>query len=350
MSREIGYSDGSSLNSFETGVQVAETLAREQANLKAERARQTFDSIRSGLEQSARRTERREAALASVNQERTVLVARRQEHPTDFSLPKGVLYLLLAVLLLAADFAILGQVVSQFLGLSWRDPSTLETFAQTFFRSPVAAFRRFPELMLLTLGILTLGMFFKVWRDAYLATQSAENRHALRRTEFRALTVFMVLSVACVVAMAFIRLLMPPGKTPDIDVPLTRWAAVLLGLSLPFISAAFFIKGYDLVGNVLLSGWLAVREAIAERRSDQAAAEHAKQLRSLETCRSELADIDSSDAIHARVVLARKQYEEGYAQGVADLLGDATTDGNLYPRLRPLALRMLFSNRRSQRA
>lgn len=348
MSREIGYADGSSLNPFEVGVQVAETLAREQANVQAENARHAFQAVELAAAHSTRKLQRRAADLEELRHERLNLKARRQEHPTDYSLPKGVLYLLLAVLLLSADFAILGQVVSQFLGLPWRDQATLETFAQTFFRSPVAAFRRFPELMLLTLGILTLGMFFKLWRDAYMATQNAENRLAVRRTEFRVLTFFMVLSALCVVMMALIRLLMPPGKVPDIDVPLTRWAAVLLGLSLPFISAAFFIKGYDLVGNVLTAWLLALREGVAELLCDRAADGHEKRVRAMEERRAELVDTDSSDAIHARVVLARKQYEEGYSRGVADLLGDATTTGSLYPRLRPLALRMMFSGRKGQ--
>jgi len=93
----------------------------------------------------------------------------RRQATSLFSVPKGVLYLLLAILLLLADVSLLGQVAAEFFNYDWRTRvgGGYQTFSELLFTDPVGAFREFPDLLWLTLAILLMSLFAKLWRDAW---------------------------------------------------------------------------------------------------------------------------------------------------------------------------------------
>jgi len=163
--------------------------------------------------------------------------------PRSYSLGRGALYLVVAVLFFVADFAILGVVLARLMGADFRDPEG-GTVSAMFLRNPAYAYSKFPDLLVLTAGVLLLGWAVKLWLD--LSPSSAE-LESDRRLRFVASTV-TVLSVLALSATAISRLIAPP----DAENP-AAWVgpliSALLGAVLPFGSALFVTVGLDRIGR-----------------------------------------------------------------------------------------------------
>jgi len=93
----------------------------------------------------------------------------------------------------------------------------------------------------LTIAILLIGFFIKVWRDSYL-TILGDSPRRIDRAEFWLYSAMLLLSLVAVIAMAAARLTLDVGGSQGWP---TRIVSTILGLALPVVGAGFFLKGYD---------------------------------------------------------------------------------------------------------
>jgi hypothetical protein len=203
MSFELGRSFGQGLEDYQAGLEMVRSgvradLSRQLYSLleRQEHGKARLDSLAS-FERSLR------GRLASLNQVKRSIEERRETAPAEFSWVKGLLYMSISVLLIFADVAILGQVIAQFLGYPWYDPNVDQTFAQLVFTMPQQAFRSFPDLFFLTLALLLIGFFVKIWKDWYAIRFDGERQlRRIDRLKFLLYTILAVLAFVSVGMMA----------------------------------------------------------------------------------------------------------------------------------------------------
>jgi len=279
----------------------------------AERAEQLDEEYRDGREHLLRTRRDREKATS------------------DYSLVKGVFYLIMAVLLVFADLAIIGKVSAIFLGYTWRSQSGVK-FSDIFF-DPVGVFVEFPDLLWLTLSILLMGFFMKVWRDSWFAYDKEEGRWRWPgKFDFLIFTVLLLLALSSLVAMAGTRLAVSLG---DSNGWYAKFVMFILGLSLPLVSAGFFMKGYD----ALAKRWELWRLSWVEKRAFKRKEAELVKLGALRKQRADmerrLLNIADSGYRECSVIQARERYRRGFGEGLGETLG---TEGGLVPRLRGLVI------------
>lgn len=339
MSFELGRTLGKGLEDYEGGLEIVGSLARSGLNQRKEPLLQESERGAARLDSLHRVEQGFAGRLAAVNQSRRSVEERREAAPAEFSWVKGLLYMSFSVLLIFADVAILGQVIAQFLGYPWIDPVTGRNFAQLVFAAPQQALRSFPDLFFLTLALLLIGFFVKIWKDWY-AIRFEDDRRVRRidRLKFFLYSVLAVLALVSVGIMASARLTIDLGETKGL---LSRTAATILGLALPLVSAGFFLEGYDclaargLLWRLTLMGWVYRLPVywIGSRRR-RAEAELATPKRSLE-------GIEDPEHVEKAMRDAVLAYSRGYQEGVKDLLAEGGS-GSLYEKLRPIAVRRLL--------
>lgn len=336
---ELGRTMGQGLESQEAGLEMIRRSIQADLNLKKDPFLREHGRGAARLGTLRRIEAGLAGRLASVNQSRSGVEARRDAAPAEFSWVKGLLYMGISILLIFADVAILGQVIAQFLGYPWYDPDTDRTFAQLVFTVPSQALRSFPDLFFLTLALLLIGFFVKIWKDWY-AIRFDEER-GLRRTDklkFVLYTVLVLLALLSVGLMAGARFTIDLGSTSG---TLTRAASALLGLALPLVSAGFFLEGYDclaargLLWRLSFVGWFyRVLSYWTESRRRRVEAE-------LEAPRRAIEELDSSEHRAKATQEALLAFSRGYTEGVKQLLAEGAA-GSLYERLRPIAVRRLL--------
>lgn len=336
MSFEIGRTMGQGLEDYEAGLEIVRSgvradLSRHLYSLLEQKERgaarlDLLGSFESGLR----------GRLSSLNEVMRRIEARREAAPAEFSWVKGLLYMSISVLLIFADVAILGQVIAQFLGYPWYDPDVDQTFAQLVFTVPEQAFRSFPDLFFLTLALLLIGFFVKIWKDWYAIRFDGDRQlRKIDRLKFLLYTILAVLAFVSVGIMAAARLTVNLGNTSDM---LARTASAILGLALPMVSAGFFLEGYDclaargLLWRLSLTAWiyrLPLYWFTGRRR--RLAGELATPTRTIQG----LEDAGHVEQATHEAILA---YSRGYQEGVRDLFAGGA-GGSLYEKLLPIAMR-----------
>lgn len=340
MSAELGYSLGEGLESYQEGLvltvnQVKGELAMEKTRLKEE-----IERLSAGRDSLLRVERSLQGRLVLANQPRLRVEQRREAASAEFSLVKGTLYIGISALLIFADISILGQVFAQLLGYPWVHPVTRRTFTQQLFTDPSQALKDFPDLLYLTVSLLLIGFFIKIWKDWYAIR--FDNERSLRRSDhlkFILYSMLLMMSVVSVVLMASARLTFDMGEASG---NLSRAASAFLGLTLPFVSAGFFMEGYDclasrgLLWRLSLMAWLYRAPlflwAARRRRADAA----------LKVCALALEQLESDE--HRQKLLGAREvaYAHGYREGVKSLLA-SPGPGELYGKLRPIAVRRLLA-------
>lgn len=344
MIENLGRSHGNRLLAFQVGLRMADVAAGEEVlQTRARTAELAAASKRSHARQQERVNRRRDAyqrAFASL----ASLQAEKHRVPSEFSFVKGTTYLGLSLLLLLADFTLLGQVLARFLGLPWyTDDRNTTTFAQVFLRDPIQAYGMFPELLLLTVGVLILGMSGKLLRDTYLPVTTPSVANTRQRIEFWAAMVLCVLSLVLLIAVASVRFLF--DASDDLVGMFPRGVSALIGIILPLLSAGFFIKGYDQLSSALALTGARVRLLFRDRFLSFA--EHRLTVLDREGAGHSTRELAvNSNAFHQMVVSKfRGEYATGYQEGLTALMGGGTV--GLYRRIQPALLRRAMTEDRS---
>jgi hypothetical protein len=258
--------------------------------------------------------------------------------PRAYSLSRGFLYLLVACLFFIADFAILGVVLARLTGTAFRDPEGGSVSAM-FLRNPMDAYGKFPDLLVLTAGVLLLGWVVKMWLELSPSSAESDNERRLR------VVVGMVtgLSVLALLATATSRFVAPP----DVENP-AAWVghlvSALLGAALPFGSVLFVVVGLDRIGR-RTGLWAAGIRAMAYRRRLKQVEKREKATKaSVESARTE-SEQWAEPQLAYRLELARADFRASYAAGVRSLF--ERRDGtSVYARLQPIIVRRLLTRDR----
>lgn len=332
----LGRTRGLALDDHDTGAAKAAAFARaalerrlHRLGGRIENAAAEADSVGSEAASSKGRCDASRQLYEDV-------LAEATRAPQEFDHRKGAVYILLASLLIFADLALLGRSFAAFLGTDWRSSTTGYNFIQTLFGRPWRILIDFPDLFSLTLGILVLGVFMKVWRDVYLHTPVDDHRRAMHLWDTRAATALLALSVITIASSAAGRLFVDLGTTPVLG---ARWVSAIIGFSLPLISGGFYIVGYDLRFNrrrlAEAEEHVEETEAVQKHHDDRLTRLRVR-LERLKEIRTKVAD----PAYQAsRVQLRVAEYTEGYLEGVSQLLATAQDKG-AYAVLMPVALRL----------
>lgn len=334
-SQTRGRQYGESLMSYHGGLSLIDSTIEEQCRGALNSANSRLEQLNSEISQLQRR-----GSLADKRQEICVKLEskineERINKPANFAAIKGIIYLSLSFLLILADVSILGQVLARLLNYEWRSKIEQgESFAKLFFTKPVAAFHEFPDLFCLTISILVIGVFIKVWLDSY---STIENERGETSKYFRVshllYSIFFILSVLAVSSMALARWSIEIGGHEGGWV--TQFVATILGFSLPFVSAGFFIRGYEVTAK-------RVELWSSKRQVDKASAAVEKIYDKLEKRKAQKAVLENqlsgSDKSFRSILLAHKlAYGAGYTEGLLSLLG-SNASRPLYGKLRLIAL------------
>lgn len=334
----IGLEYGSVLGRRREGLEMMETQLRAVWQEALHEATARRDLLESQLKNLEGLTEQAAKAVKVATDEQQRLEQLRRDQPSDFAMVKGILYLVLSVLLVAADVSILGQVLARLLDYDWRIPGVSYTFGTLFFKAPLQAFQEFPDLFCLTLSVLVIGLFIKVWLDT-LEIRLKEGRGANRFLKVKTylFTLFFLFSVVTVISLASARLIIPIGTIPGVY---PQVVAFILGLSLPFVSAGFFVRGYEVV-SLRWELWQTTR------KSKRLQSRRRRYQKKLEGLRETLLSVNSAaqgleQEEHRQEVLAalRAAFSSGYQEGVKRLL-QPDPASSLADKFRPIAVSRL---------
>jgi len=280
---------------------------------------------------------RRQTLIDRLRTDAQALDEERNLVPSGFSVVKGLFYLALSLLLILADFGLLGQVTARFLGYPWYSNGV--SFVSLLFTQPLSAIGRFPDLFFLVLSVLLLGFFLKVWQD--VEDSNLEGWRGLReRIVFSTLLVCSLLSI---ILMSAARLGMRFGDTTAYEgnPHFPGIVTFVLGFTLPLVSAGFFARGYDalekryqlfricrrLQYNEFVEAWLSEKKASAD-------AEVTKLQQLLE-------QFDGDESLEDLVRARQDDFDTAYYDAAFQLLDSP----RLVERLRPVAVRRAITRR-----
>jgi hypothetical protein len=318
--REVGQKDGSILADRNAGLTAALSFARTSLDVLTAAKRTEVITANGRAEVEAARSETAASHAARCHEELMRIRNERDNSPVDFSLIKGSLYVLLSVLVLVADMAILGEVFGAVLNAEFYFEN--KSFVTLLLTDPGQAFKLSPALLVLMIAVLVMGMALKLARDHFGSVRASSG--PLRRLENLVVIAFVLASVLVVAIVALVRYQTPlaQGSAPDPTATVGATNEVIqilsaaLGLFLPFISAVYFIKGYEQIANRLrlftrwALHWLALMHF---RRATRKAALARAQC---EQVQQELAVYERPGSFEKLLDEVRAGYRTGYAEGV----------------------------------
>ena len=287
-----------------------EELEKELVNTRAKIYETEARYRRSRLFYHLRRKQRRQEENTLMNQ------------PDRMSLTKGVLYLALAGLVLAADFVFLAEVLSETLGFPIVGESGYRLGGML--SRPLLMFRELTEATLLTATALILGFFYKIYRDQL----SSESR---KKWDTRLWRVTLFLSGITIVAFASLRYPMLPDW-------LTGGIYVVIGVALPLIATGFFVCGFEpLHRRLRYTFCYKVAERFRFRKYRQRRSEHFALVGERRNIERQIAYISSREAVNDRAQRAVFEFSSGYARGVGQIAGGAEFNvRGLFGRIAPV--------------
>jgi hypothetical protein len=331
---QLGRQYGSSLGDYALGLQEVEAAAQEKADEALRQQREELARSRAALTKAESVCGDIKERLDLLAENRRIAAKRREESPAQYSLVKGLLYLGLSILLILADISILGQVIARFLGYTWRSQSG-QTFAHLIFTDVPKAFRDFPDLFCLTIAILLIGFFIKVWRDSYL-TILGDSPRRIDKAEFWLYSCMLLLALIAVIAMAAARLTLDVGGSQGWP---TRIVSTILGLALPVVGAGFFLKGYDSLAERWELWRLSVQQIVYSLLNWrwQSRVSRLKYLVPPDH------EVETEMIKDIEVAALRSAFSQGYKEGVVALF---SSKPNLTEKIQPLVVARLLENRR----
>jgi hypothetical protein len=292
-----------------------------------------------GLKRDWRATEL--GAAEHRHDERNELLERLTDEqdtkPAAYSRVRGFLYIIFAVLILVADFAILAQVISRIFGFAAR--SRLGDPATALFRDFPAAVEDFGEVYLTTIGVLLIAMAFKVWNDRAprkpLAPGARFTDRIGRFFEDHTQWVVLAVAVAAVVVIAFVRVHVDVGRmgTPGTGgadkqtMQLLRWVTAIIGLACPVVGVLLFSRGLEALGA---GQRLKSVSKTTERLEKKAAKIRGEwEGHTLDQVEKELGKefLERHEAEQQRLRISEDQFRLGYAAGVTEVLRTAGPKG-----------------------
>lgn len=329
MSQELGLSFGSCLDRFDIGRHAVEGEARQAAA----QALQTAEAAVVASEITVNSLTERESRISlRLQQERStldLLLTDQHKNPKDFSIPRGIFFVAVGLLLLVGDLTVLSGVLSRILGLPLRAeiPGGYFSVAEIVNR-PWQAWQYFRNVLVLTSSVLLLGFFPKLFFDV------REDQFTLLFRRF--LRTVLVVSVLAVLATAFARFGMKLGDEPPLT-GLFGYATVLIGIALPFASSFFSMFGSEKLGR-RFDVWR------LDRATKRTAAGHQEAVNRLAQAESDLAErqaalrrLAGAEYLNQETAKAVADFSVGYSNGVKLLLA-GNGRGSVYASLRSIAL------------
>jgi hypothetical protein len=204
------------------------------------RGRLKSDVLRAQLEQLEAVSKAAIERHRAQSERADALKAEYNARPERFSIVRGSLFMLFAGSALIGDVVFLGFVLADLLGVGVRDAATGLTFVQMIFLYPIEAFATFPDIAMLSFSVLSIGFLVKLWHDV-----EHEESGASRSWRWT-VRIIMAGAVVTLICISGVRLYM---EIPGIDNLFARFVTALLGVTLPLVSALFFVEGLDRLGR-----------------------------------------------------------------------------------------------------
>ena len=248
----------------------------------------------------------------------------------DYSIVKGVIYTLIAIVCLLADATLLLEVAGQFshanLSSQGADGKLVSVYSLIWTGNWRLALSDYWQLFCLTVAVVLTGMFLKVWRDVL------EDRGRSKR-DIWLFNLVLAFAGVILLAMAVARATVPVGGQHG-ALGVGSWVSAVLGLTLPVVSAGFFIKGYEAFARryrLLRTSCHARAFDLAHWVVQKLATKHSARIRDLESKETALR---AEDHFRKMVHQAIAEFDSGYDEGIQQLL----STGSLVERLRRLAV------------
>jgi hypothetical protein len=314
------------------GPTMARVRAYEQGRLARERRDAASDVRRLDQRRGWREAELGAASARHAGRDERLqeLEDEQDDKPSAYSPVRGTIYILFAIAILLADFAILSQVIARVFKFTQRDLE-LGDPAGALFRNPIRAFEAFGEIYLTTLGVLLIAMAFKVWNDRKPRKRLDPDAPFVERVSrfFEDYGFFAVLAVAlaAVVLVAVVRLVVDVRGDLQPGEELLRWVTALVGLACPFVGVLLFSRGLDAVGA-------RYRLRIVRKHAEQLAGRATGLRKEWEQHSQDHVDrelkyslVSSPDTERQCLLIAEDQFRLGYAAGVTVVLQEASPRG-----------------------
>lgn len=272
------------------------------------------------------------------------------DHPPSFAWFRGLLYIIMALLILVADFAFLTQVLGSVFELNMQMPVP-NTDPQEYV-GPVGALAPkhwsnglpyFAEIYATTIGVLLLAMSFKAWGDRKRSTPlpaGATVYHRIWWVLSRAPQYSVLfLTVIALLAISYARVAVDYGNFAGADqaqkdaVAVGRAVAAIVGLACPVVGVFLFTRGVDALSKRMELIILRTTTRLLERKRDGLQADWQGKFELLESKRREREDLVSPEAWKERLAKLMDQFRLGYAAGVRDQLAGSNKSG-VYRQLR----------------
>jgi hypothetical protein len=297
-----------------------------------------------------RKLEHAENRYAARQTRREGLEGEYGDHPASFAWFRGLVYILMAFLILVADFAFLTQVLGAVFELNMQMPVP-NTDPQQYV-GPIGALAPrhwseglpyFAEIYATTIGVLLLAMSFKAWGDRKRSTPLPAGATVYQRVWWvlsRApqYSVLFLTAIA-LLAISYARVAVEYGNFAGADQTQKDVAAVgravsaIVGLACPVVGVFLFMRGMDAISKRMQL--VIVRSATrrAEWKRDRLQTAWRQKYEVLESRRREREDLVSPEAWQERLAKLSDQFRLGYAAGVRDQLHGSARSG-IYRQLR----------------
>jgi hypothetical protein len=348
VSQQLGLQCGSTFDDYQTGKTDAKAAAKhrtEQARRDAEIAARAHEAA---TERADERLDRARQRLEIAKHRLEPLAKDRADAPADYSLPRGLLFLAIAILLLAGDLTILAGVLARILDLTSRVVLSDGTaFSVTQILShPAQGWEQFANILILTASVLLLGFFPKLMLEL--------RRERTSNGFFYGSFVIFVLSVAAVALTAAARFglddtaaqtstAIQAGTAIQASTAAPKslvfaLASVLLGLSMPYASCLFFVRGTEKLGR-RVDLWRAASARFMAAR-DVKARESAAGDATATALTHSLAfqQFSSPGYVELQSQLAAGEFHRAYSDGVVKSVRNAPP-GEVFSIMRAAAIR-----------
>lgn len=280
------------------------------------------------------------------------------DHPASFAWIRGLFYILMALLILVADFAFLTQVLGAVFELNMQMPVP-DTDPQQYV-GPIGALAPrywsiglpyFAEIYATTIGVLLLAMSFKAWGDRKPGAPLPAGASPYQRiwwvlSRAPQYSVLFLTAVA-LLAISYARVAVEYGNLSDAVDPaqkqmmaVGRAVSAIVGLACPVVGVFLFMRGVDAISKRMELVIVRTAAGHLERKRDRVQTAWRQEFEVLESKRREREDLVSPEAWQERLAKLSDQFRLGYAAGVRDQLHGSEKSG-VYRKLRA---RLLIPN------
>lgn len=272
------------------------------------------------------------------------------DHPASFAWFRGLIYILMAFLILVADFAFLTQVLGAVFELNMQMPIP-NTDPQQYV-GPVGALAPqywsiglpyFAEIYATTIGVLLLAMSFKAWGDRKRSTPLPAGATVYQRlwwvlSRAPQYSVLFLTAIA-LLAISYARVAGEYGNFADADpaqqdvMAVGRAVSAIVGLACPVVGVFLFMRGMDALSRRMELAIVRTATRRLERKRDRLQTAWRQKFEVLQSKRREREDLVSPEAWQERLAKLSDQFRLGYAAGVRDQLHGSDGSG-VYRHLR----------------